>query len=70
MSITEQGRRQLQEILRALDCTPQSRGDRHMAYYGQLRAEGLSHEEALETTIVHFNLRSEPWWPVRFPEEV
>lgn len=54
---------QLQELYRHLD--HHSRGDRHIAWYGQLRAEEMSHEEALEATIVKYRLRDEEYYQRR-----
>jgi hypothetical protein len=56
----------LQEVLHHLDAT--SVGDRHIAWYGQCRAEGMTHAEALESAIEHFNLRRCDWYLHRFPE--
>jgi hypothetical protein len=57
---------QVQELYRHLDCMG-SAGDRHIAWYGQLRAEEMSHDEALEATISHFRLTDEVWYQRRFP---
>lgn len=61
----ERGRRQLQEVYRHLDGVG---GDRRIAWYGQLRAEEYSHEEALRKTVEEFKLEREPWYQVRFPD--
>jgi hypothetical protein len=58
---------QLQELYRHLEHA--HHGDRHMAYYGQCRAQELSHKEALEKTIEHFRLRHEDWYRFRFRGE-
>lgn len=54
---------QLQELYRHLDGVG---GDRRLAYYGQLRAEEKSHEEALRLTVEFFRLAREPWYIARF----
>ena len=58
------GREDLQELYRHLDHV--DNGDLYIAWYGQLRAEGLSHREALEATIVKWGLREKPWYQARF----
>lgn len=64
-AVKERGRRQLQEVYRHLDGVG---GDRRIAWYGQLRAEEYSHEEALRMTVEHFHLEREPWYQLRFKE--
>lgn len=63
MAATEKGRKQLQEVYRHLDGVG---GTTRIAWYGQLRAEEYSHEEALRMTIEHFRLEREPWYQKRF----
>lgn len=58
---------QLQELYKHLDHSQQ--GDMYMSYYGQLRAEGQDHAEALEETIEHFRLRNREWYQFRFRTE-
>lgn len=57
----------LQELYKHLDHSQQ--GDMYMSYYGQLRAEGKDHAEALEETIEHFRLRNREWYQFRFQIE-
>lgn len=59
----EKGKTQLQELYRHLDGHG---GDRRLAWYGQLRAEEYSHEEALRMTVNHFRLERELWYQKRF----
>lgn len=40
-------------------------GDRYMAYYGQVRAEGKSHDEAIQITVDHFQLKTQDWYQNR-----
>lgn len=40
-------------------------GDRYMAYYGQLRAEGKSHAEAIEGTLEKFSIKGQDWYQSR-----
>lgn len=60
-------RGQLTQLIRHLD--HHELGDKHMSYYGQLRAFGYTHEEALEETIKHFDIRSQTWHQARFRVE-
>lgn len=53
----------LQELFRHLDGAVN--GNLYMAWYGQCRAFGQSHEMALEDTIEHFGLRDEDWYQRR-----
>lgn len=53
---------QLQELYRHLDGV---NGDRRLAYYGQLRAEEYSHEEALRMTIKEYRLEQQDWYQKR-----
>lgn len=57
-------REPIQELYFHLDATG-GQGDRQIAWYGQLRAKGESHAEALENTIVHFRLRDKDWYNKR-----
>lgn len=57
---------QLQELYRHLDHF--EHGDKHMAYYGQLRAQEFSHHDALNMTLERFGLHLVPWHMARFPE--
>jgi len=61
----EQGRRQLQEVYRHLDGIG---GTVRIAWYGQLRAEEYSHEEALRMTIQEYRLEQEDWYKVRMAQ--
>lgn len=56
---------QLQELYRHLD--HYANGNMYIAWYGQLRAKELSHQEALAKTIEHFGLSSKEWYIKRFP---
>ncbi len=40
-------------------------GDKHIAWYGQARAKGLSHRDALRDTLIHFNIPATPWYQAR-----
>lgn len=40
-------------------------GDRRLAWYGQERALGKSHAEAIDSTAKHFQLWVEEFWPKR-----
>lgn len=64
---TEADRARLQELLHHLDNSQD--GTTCLAWYGQNRAQGMDHAEAMEDTILQFRLRDRPWWAVRFPEE-
>lgn len=59
----EKGQAQLQEVYRHLDGTG---GTTRIAWYGQLRAEEYSHQEALRMTIEHYRLEREEWYQNRF----
>ena len=58
---------QLQELYRHLDGVG---GTVRLAWYGQLRAEEYSHEEALRMTIKEYRLEREPWYQKRFAADV
>lgn len=60
------GQAALQELYAHLDGV--NGGDTRLAWYGQLRAEGLSHAEAMEGTLVRYAVRTQPWYLHRFPE--
>lgn len=60
MNVTDKGRAQLQEVYNHLDSI--NGGDQRMAYYGQLRAQEHSHEDALMLTIKYFNLTNKDWY--------
>lgn len=64
MPPTEQGKRDLLEVYRHLDRTGPM-GDKQISWYGQLRAEGYTHAEALERTIEHYQLRNQDWYQLR-----
>lgn len=40
-------------------------GDRRLAYYGQLRAEGKTHREAIDATAAYFSSWVAEFWPKR-----
>jgi hypothetical protein len=52
----------LQELLRKFDGVG---GNVRLAWYGQQRAAGLSHEAAIEATRVKFSQWCAEVWPVR-----
>ena len=62
----DKGRAQLQEVYRHLDGVG---GSTRIAWYGQLRAEEYTHEEALRMTIREYRLEREPWYQKRFEGE-
>lgn len=57
------GRKNLQELYFHLEHT--TFGNRNMAFYGQLRAEGKDHKEALGETIEYFRLTTYDWYQSR-----
>lgn len=59
----DKGREQLQQLYRHLDHV--HAGDLYIAWYGQLRAEGHEHTDAINLTIEHFRLRSQDWYQAR-----
>jgi hypothetical protein len=58
------GQAQLQEVYRHLDSS--DGGNARLAWYGQLRAQEYSHEEALAMTIKEYKLERQDWYKVRF----
>jgi|KBSMisStaDraftv2_1062788.scaffolds.fasta_scaffold195995_1 hypothetical protein len=54
---------QLQELYRYLDGS--NGGDRRLAWYGQCRAQEMSHKKALIDTIEHFSLDTQDWFVAR-----
>ena len=60
----EKGHRQLQEVYRHLDSAVG--GNTRLAWYGQLRAQEYSHEEALAMTIAEYRLERQDWYQKRF----
>jgi hypothetical protein len=57
----------LQELYRHLEHAVL--GNVHMAFYGQLRAHGRSHHQALNETIKHFRLEDEEWYRTRMSRD-
>jgi hypothetical protein len=53
----------LQELYFHLEHTQS--GDRYIAWYGQLRAMGWDHPNALQCTIDHFHLTEQDWYQRR-----
>jgi hypothetical protein len=56
------GRDQLREVYLHLDGNG---GTERIAWYGQLRAEEYTHDEALRMTIEHYKLEREDWYQRR-----
>jgi hypothetical protein len=52
----------LQELYYYLD---HANSDRYLAYYGQCRAQEMSHERAIVTTLTHFLLEHAEWFQRR-----
>jgi hypothetical protein len=63
MQIDDEGRANLQELYFHLEHTYY--GNRYMAFYGQLRAEGKDHKEALDLSIEYFHLTEYDWYQSR-----
>jgi hypothetical protein len=40
-------------------------GDTRLAWYGQCRARGMNHDEAIANTARHFRGWVTEWWPKR-----
>lgn len=59
----DEGQQRWEELLKHLDHTRY--GDKHIAWYGQLRAKEMTHAEALEATVEHFHLRETVWCKMR-----
>jgi hypothetical protein len=62
----------LQELYAKFDASGAD-GNQHLAYYGQLRAAGQSHDDAIQLTYVQFKSWCDKIWPVRgikLPEDV
>jgi hypothetical protein len=58
------GRDTLQELLHKFDGTGPG-GDVRLAFYGQCRALGMSHEGAIRDTYDHFQSWCREFWPKR-----
>jgi hypothetical protein len=65
--MTERRRDQLQDVYFHLDGV--NGGTSRIAWYGQLRAEEYTHEEALEMTIEKFRLTEQPWYQTRLAQQ-
>jgi hypothetical protein len=59
------GQLALQELYQHLDCIG-LRGNQQIAWYGQCRAQGMTHAEALADSIEKFGLEREAWYRFRF----
>lgn len=57
-------RNDLQELLHKFDGTGPG-GDQRLAWYGQERALGLSHDAAIRSTFDHFKSWCLEFWPRR-----
>jgi hypothetical protein len=54
----------LQELYLHLDHC--DNGNKYIAWYGQLRAEGKSHDEAITLTLDRYRIREQEWYKKRF----
>jgi hypothetical protein len=61
----ERSTRDINELYLHLDHVTD--GDRHMSLYGQCRAQGYTHTDALHYCISYFDLNNKPWYIHRFP---
>jgi hypothetical protein len=58
--VAELNRYTLQELYRWLDHC--ERGNTYLAWYGQCRALGLNHKQAILDTITRYDLNHQNWW--------
>lgn len=54
----------LQELFRKFDGTG-SGGNQRLAYYGQRRAAGDNHDQAIDATYWEFKSWCDEFWPIR-----
>lgn len=64
MRVSEQGRVQLQDLYHRFDGADPHANAR-LAWYGQCRAQEMSHEEAIASTANHFPGWVAEYWPMR-----
>lgn len=63
---TADGRSDLQEIYKKFDdWNGNSGGNSRLAWYGQCRAQGMSHQEAIADTFNHYEFWCRTNWPIR-----
>lgn len=53
----------LQELYNHLDHC--DHGDKYIAWYGQCRAQGMSHKAAIQDTVEHYKLLDTEWYQLR-----
>lgn len=55
----------LQELYNKFDCVPDNLANQHLAWYGQCRAKGMTHDEAILDTYEHYKYWCMEVWPKR-----
>jgi hypothetical protein len=57
------GNEQLQDLYFHLDHAEM--GDKYLAWYGQCRAQEMSHEDAIKDTLDHYGIAHTEWYQHR-----